>query len=98
MGKDVGVRVQLGALDPVPESRTFEVVCIRPGKANGVEFSEGVLQVGPPLVLVDADDHGPGVVVQLQDGALRRPGNNPQAPHLAKGWVQHEQVGEEPGY
>jgi len=38
------VRVQLGVLDPVSEGGLFDVVCIRPGEANGVEFSAGVLQ------------------------------------------------------
>ena len=38
------VRVQLGNLDPVSDGGLFDVVCIRPGEANGVEFSPGVLQ------------------------------------------------------
>lgn len=41
-GQDM--RVKLGVLDPVGESGVFDVICIRPGKANGVEFSAGVLK------------------------------------------------------
>ena len=40
----VDVRVKLGVLDPVGESGVFDVVCMRPGEANGVEFSAGVLK------------------------------------------------------
>ncbi len=56
-GKDQGtlsetegsVRVRLGALDPIAQAGVFEVICIRPGKANGVNFSEAVLRSGATL-------------------------------------------------
>ena len=44
MSEGQDVRVRLGVLDPVAESGLFDVVCIRPGEANGVEFSAGVLR------------------------------------------------------
>jgi len=48
-GRGIGVRVRLGMVDPVSGKGGFEVVCIRPGRANGVKFSVPVLRSAAEL-------------------------------------------------